>query len=145
MDLPTAIQAMLSMIRQFESGGDYTILFGGGHFSDFSRHPNVKEPITMGKYAGQVSTAAGAYQINIGTYNQFAPKLGITDFSPASQDALGYSILQSTGAFDNLAAGDIQGAITAASGKWASLPGSNAGQNPQSLQTALNTFANYIG
>ena len=139
------ISAMLATIRQFESNDDYTILYGGGHFSDFSHHPDIKVPITIGQYAGEYSTAAGAYQINFPTYNQFAPGLGITDFSPASQDALGLAILADTGALDSLASGDIQGAFQLASSRWASLPGSSAGQNPQSLQTALNTFASNGG
>ena len=138
--LDSKVAAMLATIRQFESNDDYTILYGGGHFSDFSQHPDIPVPITMGVYAGDVSTAAGAYQINFPTYNQFAPPLGITDFTPASQDALGAAILQATGAYDYLDADDVQGAFRAASTRWASLPGSNAGQNPQTLANALAVY-----
>lgn len=143
--LDSKISAFLATIRQFESGGDYSILYGGTHFTDFSHHPNVRVPIKIGKYAGQVSTAAGAYQINFPTYNQFAPTLGISDFSAASQDAIAYAILQTTGAFDYLNADDVEGAMRAASSKWASLPYSTAGQHPQSLQVALDTYTSNLG
>lgn len=59
----------------------YDILFGGGKFSDYSRHPDkvVSTP-------GYSSAAAGAYQFMPGTYSEVARELGLKDFSPASQD-----------------------------------------------------------
>ncbi|MHB8674544.1 MAG: glycoside hydrolase family 24 protein [Candidatus Limnocylindrales bacterium] len=139
-DPQSAVAAFLGVIRQFESNNDYTILYGGGHFSDFSHHPDVKVPINLPGYYGKFSTAAGAYQINFPTYNEFAPGLGITDFSPASQDAIALAILQKTGAYDAILSGDIPGAFSLASTRWASLPGSVAGQNPQTLVAATSTY-----
>ncbi len=139
-DPQSAVSAFLGVIRQFESNGDYNILYGGEHFNDFSHHPDIAVPINLPGYAGKKSTAAGAYQNNFPTYNEFAPQLGITDFSPASQDAIALAILQKSGAYDSIVAGDIPGAFALASKRWASLPGSTAGQNPQNLVTATNTY-----
>jgi len=139
-DPQSSVNAFLGVIRQFESNNDYSILYGGGHFYDYSHHPDIKVPINLPGYQGKFSTAAGAYQINFPTYNEFAPGLGITDFSPASQDAIALAILQATGAYDAIIGGDIPGAFQLASSRWASLPGSVAGQNPQSLVTATNTY-----
>lgn len=144
----SAQSAFLDTIGQFESGGDYTILFGGGHFSDFSHHPNVPvpfhNPLKAGSGNNDVSTAAGKYQINFPTYRQYAPALGITDFSPASQDAIALSIAASTGALNALAMGDTATAFQLASKKWASLPGSTAQQGARSMTTALATFNEYM-
>lgn len=147
MDAPTPdsrVAAMLATIRRFESNGDYSILYGGGHFADYSKHPRKRIPINLPGYEGKGSTAAGAYQINAPTYDDFAPRLGITDFSPASQDAIALAILKDTGAYDALAAGDVSGAFALASRRWASLPGSTAGQHPQSITTALNFFDSFL-
>lgn len=140
------IAAFLAMIRDFESGGDYFILYGGSHFSDTSRHPQVRIPFRNPR-TGKMdySTAAGAYQINWPTYQQFAPMVEVTDFSPASQDLIAMAILYYENVVDKLAADDIPGALRAASSRWASLPYSTDMQGPQSLQTALNTYAAYVG
>lgn len=144
-DANSAIAAFLAMIRRFESNGDYFILYGGGHFSDTSQHPNVRVPFFNPRTGRQdYSTAAGAYQINKPTYDTFAPRLGITDFSPASQDMLAYTILNSVGADVAIANNDLVTALALASKKWASLPGSSAQQNPQTLQTALDTYQQYL-
>lgn len=138
--LDNRVSAMLATIRRFESRGDYSIIYGGGRFDDFSQHPRRAIPINLPGYEGKKSTAAGAYQINAPTYDDFAPSLGVTDFSPASQDALALAILQRTGAYDALLQGDIAGAFRLASSRWASLPGSTAQQHPQSETAALSIF-----
>lgn len=145
-DPQSAINAFLNMIGEFESHGDYTVLYGGAHFADFSAHPNVRVPFYNPRKAGakgvpnDYSTAAGKYQINFPTYLQYAPRLGVSDFSPATQDQLAYLILNDIGADTAVANGDIATALALASRKWASLPGSSSGQHQQSYQTALDTF-----
>jgi len=59
----------------------YNVMFGGGRFSDLSRHPDrvVRTP----NYS---SAAAGAYQFMPGTWGEVKSKLGLTDFGPQSQD-----------------------------------------------------------
>ncbi len=138
------LAAFLAAIRRFESNNDYTILYGRSHFSSFDKHPRIAIPITIPGYEGKKSTAAGAYQINWPTYTDFAPGLGITDFSPASQDAIALAIVKRTGAYDALIAGDVAEAFRLASSRWASLPGSLAKQNPQSESTVLSWFEDYL-
>lgn len=145
-DPQSTINAFLNMIGEFESHGDYTVLYGGGHFTNFSAHPNVHVPFYNPRKAGAAgvpndySTAAGKYQINKPTYDTFAPRLGVTDFSPVTQDMLAYAILNSVGADSAIANGDLATALALASRKWASLPGSTSRQGQQSYQTALDTF-----
>lgn len=144
-DMTLQLAAFLATIRKFESGDNYSALYGGGNFSGFSSHPNVRRPINLPGYEGKVSTAAGAYQINFPTYKDFAPKLGITDFTPESQDALAVAILNTTGAVHALGEGNLIEAFHLASKRWASLPGSNAGQHPKSINTAIAAFRSFGG
>ena len=59
----------------------YNIMFGGGTFKDYSKHPNrvVHSP------GGYASAAAGAHQFLPGTYAELQKRLGLPDFSPESQ------------------------------------------------------------
>lgn len=60
----------------------YNVMFGGGRFKDFSRHPDrvISSP------GGYSSAAAGAYQFMPGTWSSVQKSLGLPDFSPQSQD-----------------------------------------------------------
>jgi muramidase (phage lysozyme) len=60
---------------------NYNILFGGGRFEDLTRHPD--KVIRTPRYA---SAAAGAYQFMPATWGEVQRKLGLSDFSPQSQD-----------------------------------------------------------
>lgn len=146
------VLAFLAMIRQFESNGDYSVLYGGGHFYDYSDHPNVRVPFHNPRRAphadgtpNDYSTAAGAYQINHPTWEMVWPLIDGDDFSPASQDEAAIQLLKINGALVHVVAGDFQAAIDAASGTWASLPSSNSGQRKVSMQTALNSYAGHGG
>jgi len=77
--LQTAISKAEGTYRGSAPG--YNIMFGGGTFKDYSRHPDrvVRTP-------GYASAAAGAYQFMPGTWQEVASKLGLSDFSPTSQD-----------------------------------------------------------
>jgi lysozyme len=158
MDLPSQnVAAFLYMIRRAEhdaakvaTGTDYTEFYGGTQFSDLSDHPlNTGEKVgvplkpeqcrALGYMSGVcVSTAAGAYQIIRPTWDRIR-KLNppLPDFSPASQDAAAIRLLNEKGLLRIVDAGDVQTAIAGASSLWASLPGSNAGQNPRSLDEVL--------
>ena len=70
----------------------YTTMFTGRQFSDLSKHPALKN--TGGGYT---SDAAGAYQFLSTTYNPAAKALGITDFSPESQEKVGKYLAQQRG------------------------------------------------
>lgn len=142
--LQARIDALLATIRKFESGDRYNVRFdgsaSGATFASFADHPRIKARITLGRYAGQSSDAAGAYQFLSTTWDSYKRKLSLPDFSPASQDAAAAAYLADLRAVDALAAGDVPLALTRASSAWASLPGSSAGQNPQRMDNALAAF-----
>lgn len=58
----------------------YNVMFGGGQFEGYARHPNrvVRTP-------GYASAAAGAYQFMPTTWNATATEIGAKDFSPENQ------------------------------------------------------------
>ncbi len=150
-DVQTALQnknvlAFLAMIRASESRGDYSVLYGGGHFSDFSKHPDVKVPFFNPETDKEdYSTAAGAYQINYPTWLLIQAAAFLPDFSPASQDEAAVWLLKLRGALPDVMAGNFQNAIQTASKTWASLPYSTANQNPVKYDVAMNRYINAGG
>jgi muramidase (phage lysozyme) len=132
------VQAFLRVIRTGEGtadSGGYSRLFGGGQFTSFAWHPNVRVP-----YGATYSTAAGAYQIVKKTWEWIAQELGLKDFSPASQDMAALALLAYRGALDDVLAGNFDAALRKASKEWASLPYSTAGQPKISLAKAQQIF-----
>lgn len=86
-------RGLLNAISRPESGGNYNIRFGGVgspgvEFTDFSDHPRVFERTED----GELSSAAGRYQITATTWDEYAPLVGATDFSPANQDRVAIAI-----------------------------------------------------
>jgi muramidase (phage lysozyme) len=140
------IAAGLALIRKFESGNRYDVLYGGATFDSFNQHPNVRVPFHNPKTGkDDYSTAAGAYQINHPTWvSEIQPALGLVSFTPADQDAAAVWLLQKDGAYDPLSSGDIDTFLRRASKRWASLPYSTAQQHPQALQAALDTFTDFL-
>ena len=135
------VLAFLAMIRQYESRGDYAILYGGGHFADMSDHPNVRVPFLNPKTAkNDYSTAAGAYQINHPTWLFIRTLAQLPDFSPASQDRAAVLLLKADGALYDIAQGRFEKGVEIASQRWASLPFSVSMQNKTSLQNAIATY-----
>lgn len=148
------INAFIRMIYQLESNGRYDSLVGGRFFSDFSHHPaelgysapsGWKSNGTNYYNPAMNSSAAGAGQFIYGTWTPLASALGITDFTPASQDAAMQLKLQQIGAIDAITNDDIDGALRLASAQWASLPYATAGQHPKTLAVAMNTYNNFLG
>lgn len=128
-------------------GYSYATYYGGSRFYTFDDHPVITGekapqplPAELCRKAefgpGCVTTAAGAYQITRTTWDEFrqAGAWGdrLPDFSPESQDEAARRILYRIGALPLVERGDFDGALRLASKRWASLPGSTAGQNPQS-------------
>lgn len=120
----------LQALSQPESRGDYAIRNGGSHITDFSAHPGP------GFGPGGTSSAAGRYQFTHGTWQEVAKELGLTDFSPQSQDraawhlaAREYRAKTGRDLMADLQAGGHEDQIAEAlSGRWSSLPG---GKHPQ--------------
>ncbi|WP_192248462.1 glycoside hydrolase family 24 protein [Mesorhizobium caraganae] len=89
-------KALLNTISGPESGGRYDVIYGGGKFDDFSRHPNQAVRIQTGPNAGRTSSAAGKYQFLGSTWEDQAKKLGLPDFSPANQDRAAWNLAAET-------------------------------------------------
>jgi len=95
---------------------------------------------------GCKSTAAGKYQITLTTWRDVKPGLGLTDFTPASQDRAAIELLRRKGALDLIRRGDLAGALSAARSTWASLPGANyAGQGMRTSGQMVTAYLNAGG
>ena len=147
------VQAFLGALRQGESGnganpdGRYNVIFGGRTFNNYSRHPNIRVPVPN---SADHSTAAGAYQMQFGTWNQSAQRLGLQDFTPHSQDLAAVDQLEQAEAIDPLLKGDgkddLDQAVYSAAKKWDSLPAGSNGiskfgnPRPNALQTFTDRY-----
>ena len=137
------VKAFLFAIATAE-GGDYNLKYGGvkdkkndkWQFSDFSTHPGLGRD---GK-----TTAAGRYQINKKTWQEMADKLGLIDFSPTTQDLLAVEILRTIHVIDSVVAGDMDFALSKASGRWAALPQGQgkSGKYPNQPYMKYDDFVN---
>jgi muramidase (phage lysozyme) len=115
------VSAFLKAIAEAEGGG-YDFKYGAvkgkrndpWRFKDFSTHP--------GPGSGGTTTAAGMYQINVPTWHQHGGRMGLSDFSPKTQDLIAIELLRSVGVIEKIKAGDIASAVGPASTKWAALP-----------------------
>lgn len=128
--LPAAARALLDAIAGGESAGAYDVIYGGSKFSDFSDHPRQYIPISSGPNTGKKSSAAGKYQFIGSTWDDQAAKLGLTDFSPDSQDAAAWNLAQETykaqtgrDLLPDLEAGKTDQVAAALKSQWTSLPG----------------------
>ena len=153
------VQAALEMISKSEgTNGDYSKMVYGVVISaplfpqlvgqrnvsipDFSSYPMIHVQVNS---SGLTSWAAGKYQIMKDTYAWVAAKLGITDFSPHSQDLMAVELIRFRGAMDYILAGDIEGAIQNSLGlEWASIPGNSYGQGAHSIATLTNWFRSAV-
>jgi muramidase (phage lysozyme) len=98
----------------------YTTQFTGKQFSDLSRHP-----AQINSANGLSSDAAGAYQFLSTTYNPAAKALGITDFSPQSQEKVGKYLAQQRGMNTDIVHTDKASflkALDKIAPEWASMP-----------------------
>lgn len=147
------VQAFLALIRKFESAGKYNVLYSPPSkdplynpknprsFDDYSKHPNIRIPFTNPKTGrGDYSTAAGAYQIIYGTYLAVSKLAGVTDFSPASQDALAVWLLKGCGALTHIVSGNFDEAVRLASKTWASLPYTDSKQAHVTITAAKTAY-----
>ena len=98
----------------------YTTMYTGSQFTDLSKHP-----AKLNRSGRFESDAAGAYQFLSTTYNPAAKALGITDFSPESQEKVGKYLAQKRGlAVDTVFTdkASFLKELDKISGEWASMP-----------------------
>lgn len=129
------IQGYLSNLSKAEKA-DYNTIVGGSTFDDYSKHPGVVGVTTK----EGPSTAAGRYQITKTTYDRYAKKLGITDFSPESQDKIALELIKDNDALEDVKKGNYQAANAKLGGVWASLPSSKYNQPKRSSAWVEENF-----
>lgn len=145
-NLSPEARALLDTIAGDESP-DYRTVYGGRKVNDLSWHPGIAVPIRSGPNAGQTSSAAGRYQFLGSTWNNQAKKLGLSDFSPESQDLAAWNLaLESYGPSleADLRSGDpakIARVGHALRKVWTSLPG-GIEQGAQASKFASRYFSN---
>jgi muramidase (phage lysozyme) len=110
---------------------------GRSIFTDYSDHPfaHGRPPVLV--RPGLRSTASGRYQIMLHTWLPYKAALRLTDFSPASQDAVALQLIHERGAIPFVEEGDIATAARLCANIWASLPGSPYGQPTHPLEAVL--------
>jgi muramidase (phage lysozyme) len=138
--------AFLAMIGQSEVGaqligetdGGYNVLVGSTPsnpmtFSDYSTHPDILNSALN-------STAAGLYQINHPTWLTLVKQTGLSDFSPATQDAMAIQLITNKGALADVDAGNFQSAVQKCGPVWASLGYNNYAQPTNALASLTAWF-----
>lgn len=147
------VAAFLRAIRYAEGtadGNGYRALFGHRPnrprlFDSFTDHP--RQAVQFTDRAGRTlwTSAAGAYQFmavsplpggratRVDTWDRMARKLGLADFTPASQDAGAIGLIDEAGALNDVKAGRFDIAIAKVRRIWASLPGAGYMQGERSL------------
>lgn len=138
------VRAFLRVIRQGESSQDdavaYRMIVGriGPQFSSFADHPRV--------FGTRTSTAAGAYQITKTTWDWVRPKMGLKDFSPASQDMAALGLIAYRGALLDVLAGNLDEAIPKLVDEWTSLPGAKENNKAAGgMENAKRLFISFGG
>jgi muramidase (phage lysozyme) len=143
-------KAFLSMIAFSEgtiqipnSDNGYQVLVGStsSHpltFSSYATHPDILN-IKLN------STAAGKYQIIHPTWVSLCKKLGVSDFSPATQDAMALELIREHGAIEDINNGNFVLAVRKCNSVWASLPDGNSGQHENDIAILQNSYINSGG
>jgi lysozyme len=153
--------AYLAMLRGAEgtdkAADPWRVCYGYRHtLLSYDDHPAITGewrgevlPPSMCKNAGFgpgcKSTAAGAYQIIKPTWVRLKSKLGLPDFSPASQDAAAIELIAARGALEDVKAGRFSDAVHKCRHEWASLPGNYAKQGQRSIETLALWYENNGG
>jgi muramidase (phage lysozyme) len=141
------LQAFLKAIRWAEGTSDeygYQALYGyrpgnGKIFDSFADHPRISFKTPWG-----TTSAAGAYQMQAGTWDDAQRALMLTDFSPASQDAAAIWIIDKRRkALNDILTGRFWSAVQKLRNEWASLPASQSGQPKRSWADMQRMLLSY--
>jgi len=134
---------IFSDVVAMSEGANYNTLVGQGKFNkaitDLGQHPNKVGLVT----ADGPSTAAGRYQFVNRTWRGLAAKLGLTDFSPESQDKAFIETLRQRGVLDMVLNGDFEGAARkpGMGNEWQSLP---TGSSPNQGKHSWDAFRKMV-
>lgn len=114
------VKAFLATISWAE-GGDYDYMYGASPNRKNWRITDYSLPPQKG-FDGR-TTASGRYQINLKNWEENGKKkMGLTDFSPKTQDLIAVEGLRQKGAIAAVISGDMELAISKAAGTWNALP-----------------------
>lgn len=136
------VRALLAVIRRGEGTADaagYRRMFGGELFDSYADHPRKRITKPLGGKS-ITSTAAGAYQFLSSTWDETARAMGLSDFTPASQDRAAVGRIAARGALDDAKAGRLDAALPKIAREWASMPGSPYGQPTITTAAAWNVY-----
>ena len=120
----------------------YRTIVGGSLFEDYSDHPRQKIWIPR---INDYASAAGAFQIRRQTWDGVQRKLGLPDFSPASQDQACVELIRQRGGLRLAMNGQFAAAVEKCKKEWASLPGAGYGQREESLAKLQAEYINAGG
>ena len=147
MDISGNLSAFLYMIRYSEIGPDlmavsddgFNVLVGSTPsrpilFSSYDRHPDIYNPRFN-------STAAGGFQIIFPTWKSLCGRLGVNDFTPATQEAMAASLIEvDCGALGMVQNGELMNAVQACAREWASFPVSTSGQPHNGMDNLVAAY-----
>lgn len=137
------VGAFLDMIAYAEgtAGPDgYRTMFGYRYFDSFADHPRQVFSFVNSKGQQLKTSAAGRYQFLASTWDELKQKLGLQDFSPASQDAGAIELIRQRGALNDVRAGRIVDAIAKVRTIWASLPGAGYSQPERNISNLIAAY-----
>ncbi|WP_241576641.1 glycoside hydrolase family 24 protein [Rosenbergiella collisarenosi] len=109
-------------------------------FTDYSDHPFANRPGKIFNNQGQRSTASGRYQQLYRWWPAYKKQLGLTDFSPKSQELLLDQLLKEQGAYLDVLNGHIKTVMEKCNDIWASLPGSPYGQHTNDANMLIAVY-----
>jgi muramidase (phage lysozyme) len=141
------VQAFLKTIRAGEGtlgANGYRVMFGGDHFTSYADHPRRLHTLPT-KHGPLSSTAAGAYQFLIRTWDALVREYGFEDFSPKNQDEAAVALIAEKDAVSDVIGGRFDAAVRKCAPVWASLPGSPYGQPTKTFTQALEVYASAGG
>jgi muramidase (phage lysozyme) len=133
----TAFRWMIRVSEGTAGPEGYNLIVGGQTFDGYADHPRV---LVYLPNLGVKSSAAGAYQILRRTWDGVKDKLGLPDFSPASQDAACNELIRQRGALDLVNQGRFAEAVEKCKKEWASLPGAGYGQRENRLAVLQQAY-----
>ncbi|AJC22647.1 glycoside hydrolase family 24 protein [Pandoraea pulmonicola] len=119
------------------SDDGYNVVVGGGLFASYADHSRKS---VWTKRFNVWSTAAGCYPLLSRYFDVHKQQLGLSDFSPVSQDKIAIQQIRERGALPDIKAGRIEVAVSKCRNIWASLPGAGYGQVEHQLEPLLQQY-----
>lgn len=142
------VYAFLQMIRYCEGTlrpDGYNLLFGYKTFKSYADHPRITQYYTNLKGERKPTSAAGAYQILKGSWDEGAKAIGLTDFTPNSQDKWAIWRIGYRKGLTYVVNGQFKKALSACAKEWASLPTSQEHQPKKTYAEAKAIYLKYGG